>query len=225
MIQPFSGRIFSGRLLQFVLLSFALSGCATTPQIPSAELDRLWQQHRQSLEQKNDWALTARIAGSTEDDGWSGKLSWQQAGGNYQIHFQAPFGQGTMQLLGDPNQVQMRTSDEQMVVAEDVESLLFQQLGWRLPLKGLRYWVRGLPMPVAAAQLAPVMAFDEAGRLASLQQSQWRVNYEAYDRVGELVLPKKVYLENHTVSLRLVIDRWQGKGQISGQSRRQINQQ
>jgi len=199
-----------------------LSGCATTPQLPSAELDRLWQQHRHSLEQKNDWALTARIAGSTEDDGWSGKLSWQQAGKNYQINFQAPFGQGAMQLLGSPGQVQMRTSDEQIIVADDAESLLFQQLGWRLPVEGLRYWVLGLPMPVTtAAELSPVLAFDEAGRLASLQQSQWRVNYEAYHRVGDLVLPKKVFLENHTMSLRLVIDRWQFKGQ----SNAQVNEQ
>ena len=181
MIQPFSGQNFPGLLLRFallgsVLVSSMLSGCATVPRLPSVELDRLWQQHRQSLEQKDNWVLTARIAGSTEDDGWSGKLSWQQAGGNYQIHFQAPFGQGAVQLLGDPYRVQMRTSDEQMVVADNAESLLYQQLGWRLPLKGLRYWVLGLPMPVATpAQVSPVLALDEAGRLASLQQSQWRV--------------------------------------------------
>lgn len=214
-------------LLRFVLLgavsvSVMLAGCATAPQLPSSELNRLWQQQRLSLEQQNDWVLTARIAGSTEDDGWSGKLSWQQAGGNYQIHFQAPFGQGAVQLLGGPDQVQMRTSDGQMVVADDAESLLFQQLGWRLPLKGLRYWVLGLPMPVTApAQLSPVLVFDDVGLLASLQQSHWRVNYEAYHRVGELVLPKKVYLENHAVSLRLVIDDWQFKGQSSDQ----INEQ
>ena len=191
-------------------------GCATTPQLPHAELDRLWQQHRQSLEHKNDWVLIARIAGSTEDDGWNGKLSWQQIGGNYQIHFQAPFGQGAIQLQGGPHQVEMRTSDNQMVVADDAESLLFQQLGWRLPLKGLRYWVRGLPMPSReSTQSAPMLAFDEIGRLANLRQSQWKVNYEAYERVGDLVLPKKVYLENHTVTLRLVIDRWQIKGQTA----------
>ncbi len=155
MIRCFSPQVLAGLLSGVVLLS----GCATTPQLPPAELDRLWQQHRQTLEQKNDWALTARIAGSTEDDGWSGKLSWQQqAGGNYQIHFQAPFGQGALQLLGGPEQVQMRTSDQQTIVADDAETLLFQQLGWRVPLKGLRYWVRGLPMPVAAsAQSAPVL--------------------------------------------------------------------
>lgn len=214
MIRRFNGQLQPGLLLGLWLGFLLLSGCATTPQLPPAELDRLWQQHRQTLEQKNDWTLTARIAGSTEENGWNGKLSWQQIGGNYQIHFQAPFGQGAMQLQGDPNQVEMRTSDQQVIVADDAETLLFQQLGWRLPLKGLRYWVRGLPMPVAtSAQTAPVLAFDEVGRLVHLRQSQWQVNYEDYQRVDGLVLPKKVYLENHTVSLRLVIDRWQFVGQ------------
>ena len=79
MIQPFSGQNFPGLLLRFallgsVLVSSMLSGCATVPRLPSVELDRLWQQHRQSLEQKDNWVLTARIAGSTEDDGWSGKI-------------------------------------------------------------------------------------------------------------------------------------------------------
>lgn len=199
--------LFSGLLL--------LTGCASIPtQLPSAEQDRLWQQHRQSLEHKADWTLTARIAGSTEDDGWSGKLSWRQIEGSYQMYFQAPFGQGAVQLLGTPEQVEMRTSDQQVVVADDAESLLYQQLGWRLPLKGLRYWVLGLPMPVTLpAEAAPVLAFDGAGRLASLRQSQWQVNYEAYRRVDEVELPQKVYLENHAMSLRLVIDRWQLNGQ------------
>ena len=206
MIRRFGGQTLPGFLLGVSLLS----GCATVPQRPPAEVDLLWQQHRQTLEQKTDWTLSARIAGSTEDDGWSGKLSWQQAGENYQVHFQAPFGQGAVQLLGSPGQVEMRTSDGQVVVADDAESLLYQQLGWRLPLTGLRYWVLGLPMPVSSpTQEAPVLAFDNAGRLASLRQSQWQVSYEAYSRVDELVLPKKVYLENHAVNLRLVIDRWQ----------------
>jgi len=191
-----------------------LTGCATTPQLPSAEQDRLWQQHRQSLEHKADWTLTARIAGSTEDDAWSGKLSWRQIEGSYQMYFQAPFGQGAVQLLGSPEQVEMRTSDQQVVVADDAESLLYQQLGWRLPLKGLRYWVLGLPMPVTVpTDAAAVLAFDETGRLASLQQSQWQVSYEAYRRVDEVELPQKVYLKNHAMSLRLVIDRWQLNGQ------------
>jgi len=54
----------------------------------------------------------------------------------------------------------------------------------------------------------PVLAFDEAGRLARLQQSHWLIEYPAYARVDGLVLPRKVYLENDELSVRLVIDRW-----------------
>lgn len=208
--QRVRGGLLPGFVSGFLLLTALLTGCASVPQLPTADQHLLWQQHRQSLEQKADWTITARIAGSTEDDGWNGKLSWRQSAENYQMHFQAPFGQGALQLLGNADRVEMRTSDNQMLVADDVESLLYEQMGWRLPLKGLRYWVLGLPMPVTEPEQAePVLSFDDLGRLTSLRQSQWQVNYEAYRRVDEIELPRKVFLENHTLSLRLVIDRWQ----------------
>jgi len=195
--------VIRGLLLALMLLS----GCATTPQLPPAERDRLWLLHRQSLEQQTDWTLTARIAGYSENDGWNGKLIWRQHGEDYQIHFQAPFGQGAVQLLGISGQVEMRTADGQVSVAADAESLLYQQLGWHLPLAGLRYWVLGLPVPISAEM--PVLAFDEAGRLTNITQSQWQISYSSYQQVGGIALPKKVYLENPVLSLRLVIDRWQ----------------
>ena len=194
-----------------------LSGCATSPQLPDIEIERLWQQHRQSLAPQTNWTLAARVAGHNEDDGWSGKLTWIQGGEDYQIHFQAPFGQGAVQLIGGPAQVEMRSSDGQIMVAEDAESLLFRQLGWHMPLKGLRYWVLGLPMPSASEAVGSTgpndkvakLEFDELGHLTRLQQAQWQVDYSGYRLVGGFMLPRKVYLENDMLSLRLVIDRWQ----------------
>lgn len=200
----------STRLLSASLLFLALlSGCATTPQLPLAEQDRLWQQHRLSLAQETNWALSARISGNSEDDGWSGKLTWQQTGENYRIHFQAPFGQGAAQLLGEPGYVEMRAADGQVFAAADAESLLYQQLGWRLPLAGLRYWVLGLPMPESEPVPESVLAFDGVGRLARITQAQWQIRYSGYRQVGGLALPKKMYLENASLNVRLVIDRWQ----------------
>jgi len=195
-----------------------LAGCTTSPKLPDVELERLWQQHRQSLVEQTEWTLAARVAGHSEDDGWSGKITWVQGDADFQIHFQAPFGQGAVQLTGGPEQVEMRISDGQVFVAEDAESLLFRQLGWHMPLKGLRYWVLGLPMPTPGAANTyessniddeVELTFDDVGRLARLRQAQWQVDYSGYRSVDGLMLPKKVYLENDTFSLRLVIDRWQ----------------
>ncbi len=201
-------RIAPWWLLGAVLL---FSGCASlspfAPEPPSERVAQLWQQHVQSVNAQTDWTLSARIAAHSEDDGWNGKLHWQQEKDTYQVSFNAPFGQGGLQLDGGPQYVEMRTSDGQTMVATDVESLLYQQLGWRLPLHSLRYWVRGVPVPVG--EKAPLLAFDEEGRLARLQQSRWQIEYLAYRRVDGLMLPRKVYLENDELSVRLVIDRWE----------------
>ncbi len=198
------------------LLAVAVSlftGCATlpspSPEAPSERAAQLWQQHVRSVRAQIDWALDARIVAHSEDDSWSGKLYWQQGKDHYQVSFNAPFGQGGLQLDGEPGQVQMRTSDGHVLEAANAESLLYQQLGWQLPLRKLRYWIRGVPAPTSHNM--PVLAFDETGRLTHLRQSDWRIDYPAYRQVGELMLPRKVYLENTELSVRLVIDRWQGR--------------
>ncbi len=187
------------------------SGCASlsplAPEAPSERVSQLWRQHIQSVGAQTDWTLSARIAAHSEDDGWNGKLHWQQKKDSYQVSFNAPFGQGGLQLDGGPQYVEMRTSDGQTMIATDVESLLFQQLGWRLPLNSLRYWVRGVPVPTG--ETAPLLSFDEEGRLARLQQFHWQIEYPAYRPSDGLMLPRKVYLENGELSVRLVIDRWE----------------
>jgi outer membrane lipoprotein LolB len=186
-----------------------LTACATTPALSPQALNQSWQTHRASVARYTDWALSARIAVSTEEDAWSGQLNWHQAPQSYQIFFNAPFGQGAVQLAGDSRGVEMRAADGQVFTAPDAESLLYEQLGWRLPLAGLRYWVVGLPVPQADSAPAPVLALDEAGRLASIKQAHWRISYPGYRQVGGVALPQKVFLENTELSVRLVIDRWQ----------------
>ena len=189
------------------------SGCASfvppAPEPPSERVAQLWRQHAQSVRAETDWVLNARIVASNEDDSWNGKLYWQQGKDRYQVNFVAPFGQGGLQLDGRPGQVEMRTSDGHVMAAADAESLLYQQLGWRLPLSKLRFWVRGIPAP--SSHNMPVLAFDEDGRLSLLRQADWRIDYPAYQQTDGPMLPRKVFLENTDLSVRLVIDRWEGR--------------
>lgn len=206
MIHPLLRRTGHGWLLG---AAFLFSGCAvftpSVPEPPSERIQQLWQQHAQSVRAQTDWTLSARIAAHNEDDGWNGKLHWQQGKDTFQVSFNAPFGQGGLQLDGNPQRVEMRTSDGQVTVGTDAESLL-QKFGWQLPLNSLRYWVRGVPVP--GSEMAPVLFFDEAGRLARLRQSPWDIEYPAYRLADGLMLPRKIYLENGDLNVRLVIDRW-----------------
>jgi outer membrane lipoprotein LolB len=196
------------RRLSLGLLALLLSACATTPPALSpAAARQAWQRHLAQVETLRDWTLAARIAIHTEREGWNGQLQWHQTPSAYQIFFNAPFGQGAVQLQGDARGVVMRDSAGETYTAPDAESLLYERLGWRLPLDGLRFWVTGLPEPHKQHQVE----YDFAGRLASLQQAEWHIRYPGYQRVDGVDLPEKVYIENHDLSVRLVIDRWQFK--------------
>ena len=191
-----------------------LSACATTPppikllsEPPSPAQERSWQQHFQRVNQTSSWTLEGRIAVKTDDDGWNGELNWSQRFNDYGIQFSAPFGQGAFQLDGNATGVEIRFSDGKTFQAADAETLLVEQLGWHLPLSGFRYWVTGIPKP----ELTSVLKYRPDGRLAALQQGQWLVTYPEYMDIGEVMMPRKVFLENHELSVRLVIDRWELK--------------
>lgn len=191
-------------------LVILLSACASKPRTTaSGEVPRVsWQQHQRIVNGLEQWMLTARVSVKTRDKAWSGKVHWQQQGGQYHIQFSAPFGQGAFRLDGSPAGVEMQLADGEAYVSTDAETLIFEQLGWRFPLGGLRYWVKGVPDP----SLSPVLSFDEDGRLATLKQTHWRISYPDYLQVGKLFLPRKVYLQNTELSVRLVIDQWELHG-------------
>jgi outer membrane lipoprotein LolB len=194
-----------------LLFALFLGACATTSsplklssEPPSSEQARAWQQHRQAVNQITSWTLTGRIVVNTEDDGWNGDLHWSQRIDGYGIQFSAPFGQGAFQLDGSVTGVEMRFSDGNTFQAADAETLLLEQLGWHLPLSGFQYWVTGIPRPGSAF----VLDYRPDGRLARLQQGKWLVTYPEYVPTDGVMMPRKVFLENHELSVRMVIDRW-----------------
>ncbi len=145
---------------------------------------------------------------NTEDDGWNGELRWSQSADEYRIQFNAPFGQGAFKLIGGLQGVEMRLSDEEVYYAQDAESLLLEHIGWHLPLGGFRYWVTGIP-DSADRQGDKGITLNPGGQLAELKQNQWNITYPEYFMVGDVMMPRKVYLKNHDLRVRLVIDQWQ----------------
>ncbi len=194
-----------------VLLSLFLGACATTPlpiestsEPPSQQQLLAWQQHRQLVAQITDWSLTGRIVVNTEDDGWNGEFYWSQHIDGYGIQFSAPLGQGAFQIESSAKGVEMRFSDGKTFQAADAESLLVEQLGWHFPLSGFQHWVTGLPKPESAS----VPYYRPDGRLAGLQQGQWKITYPEYVSIDNVMMPRKVFIENHELSVKLVVDRW-----------------
>jgi outer membrane lipoprotein LolB len=108
-------------------------------------------------------------------------------------------------MHGSNHNVVLRTSEDEVFTSNDPEALIQEHLGWRVPVAGLRFWAVGLYDPATPR----VMQLDERGRISQLQQGGWDVDFRRYTLVNELELPDKIFLSNHELDVRLVIDRWE----------------
>ena len=178
-----------------------LAGCAAMPaQQPMVE-PVAYQPHLQRIEKISSFALSGRIAVLTETKGFSGSMRWHHHQEGDDIAFYSPLGTQLGQLDVGPDGVTLTTSDQKTYQAQDAEALTQQTLGWSLPMSGLHDWVLGRP----AAGDFKIMAWDDLGRIVSLQQHGWNIEYPAYS--GEL--PAKVVLKSQKLDLKLVIEDWQ----------------
>ncbi|MCI0401607.1 MAG: lipoprotein insertase outer membrane protein LolB [Gammaproteobacteria bacterium] len=196
------------RCVVLAALAVLLTACAELPStpIPGTPLQEAWRSHQAELLTLQHWSLTGRVAIQTEKDGWNATLRWTQQDDAYSMRVISPFGQGSYELQGSAHGVIMRTADNQTLVAQDVEALMLENLGWSVPVAGLRYWVRGIPEP---AWPVDTIALNDEGYMADLQQSGWRVSVLRYVKQGDLTLPAKLFMHNARFKVRLVVENWE----------------
>lgn len=193
------------RITVLGLVLVLLAGCTTVPPRPKPlDREQAWQQRQQILNGLQNWSLNGRLGIQTDHEGWHVSINWQQHQSDYTIRLTAPLGQGSLLLEGNPDGVQLQTSDGDSVQAEDPSLLLYQQFGWRVPVTALRYWVLGLPAPGESTH-----SLDEYGRLSHLQQSGWEIAFLDYENRQGFELPGRVFVNNHNAKVRLVIGDWE----------------
>lgn len=189
-----------------ILAACLLAACSSVPPLtPDAASDEAWVQHRAALADLTEWTVTGRISIQSEDQAWNATLYWRQRGDSYRIRLLAPLGQGTVQVAGDANGVTLRTPDNETFDASDPETLLFDALGWRLPLDGLRFWLRGLDAPGSGPA---ERRLDPWGRLGALRQDGWDIDYRRYAEDTDPALPAKVFLKRGPLAVRIVVNQW-----------------
>ncbi len=204
-------RLNSVRLLA-LLLAVLLSGCAIQPSTPLLDdeaRERLWDSRHLQLSELTGWQMTGRVAVKSVQDSWSASLSWQQQAETFDIRFSSMLGQRLAQLKGDTLVSSLYLPDERVISAANVSDLLDEELGWSVPMDGLRYWLVGLPAPALVSPEKLKMGLDELGRLQWLEQAGWRIEYQRYRTAGALDVPKKMVLTRNDLRVRFVIDRWQ----------------
>jgi outer membrane lipoprotein LolB len=184
------------------------SGCSTikptAPTSPSIPPKATWATRQAALNRIQNWHLNGKIAVRSSHDSGSASLDWLQNQHRYTISLQGPLGSGAMKLSGIPHQVTLQTSDGKSYHASSPEQLLATQWGFHLPVSSMNYWIRGLPVPGISASTG----FDQSGRLSTLIQQGYRVDFLAYTNTGKMDLPEKLSITSPSLTVKIIVYQW-----------------
>lgn len=198
-------RVLSARLFGLGMVLLLLPACAAlrpAPELPMGGGDQLAFQARvESLAKINHWRVKARMASGVI--GWSGQLDWQQHDENLELTVAGPLGVGGMRAIGTLDHVEVDTSDQEHY-SGDPEVLFLDLVGWPFPVKGMRYWSLGLPMPRIRAKTD----LDADGLLRIMNQAGWQVEYLEYREYLGYTMPRLIRLDNGEITVRVVVDNW-----------------
>ena len=185
-------------------LLIVLSGCsALSVQQPVAVPTGSWAEYQLEMAAITDWELSGKIGIRTPDDSQSANLYWQQLDQQYAIEMTGPLGQGGARIVGQPGDVKISIAGEGDYQASSPEALMYDTLGWAVPVQQIQWWVRGLPSPDS-----PFQHQLSNNRLSQLQQDGWQVNYLRYSQHDRYTLPGKIRLSRDTLSITLIIKEW-----------------
>lgn len=172
--------------------AWILCGCAALPELGAHSAALL------------EFELAGRIAVRYGDQAVSGNVAWRHARVSDEMLITSPVGGAVARIVRDRAGVTLTDANGEEHRAADAQSLTERFLGFRLPLEGLADWVRA--RPTAGAQA--VAQYDAAGRLASLEQDGWYIEYLEYDPALGGALPARMRLQYPGLDLRIAIHRW-----------------
>lgn len=183
------------RAIVALALVLVLGGCATVPTTPTAAVDpgRL-----------REWRATGRMALAVDGRGGSGSFTWQQRDLATTLSIRGPLGAGAMQIVAEGESIAATDGEGRSVDTEPARAMLRERLGADLPIAELRYWMLGLPAPDSPAEVA--VAAGTPSRV--IEQSGWRIGYDAFRPTDGLSLPARFSAVQGDVRLKVVIDDW-----------------
>lgn len=195
----------------FSVAVLLLSACTSVPKLPVSEhSQKQWAQYQLEAGRISSWDLHGRAAIFVDDEIHNVGLNWQHSVEEFLMILEAPFGQGVFRIESSRETefpVKLSLPDGQLVYAETAEAALERVVGWSIPVSGLESWIKGLPQK----NISFSQDLNDDGRLKSLLQNDWRINYLDYFEFEHPAkgLPRKMYLKHNKLALKIVIERWQ----------------
>ncbi len=166
-----------------------LAGCTPTGIQPGVDDQRRWQ-------------LSGRLGLRGDNFAESASIHWRQCGPHVDIRLSGPLGQTVARVEGRGDRLSVWINGAAPVVTDDPEALLQQRLGWSIPVRALRHWVRGEAAP------GQHRLIGDQRQPQALEQSGWRIDYLDYHSSGDIALPAKLQLRDPNLTATLIIRDW-----------------
>ena len=197
------------RLTFIALALLALAACARPAGVSDAAARAVWEAQQHLLRGVERWDLHARAALRLEAEAYQIGVRWRRGPAHFTLLLEAPFGQGVIRIDALPlDGYELSLPDGQRFTGESPEVLLEEVTGWSLPVGGLEYWIRGLPRPDSEYRHRSY----RDGRARWIRQDDWSIDYLDYfddAAAASAGLPRRIDIERDSISLKLVIERWQ----------------
>lgn len=197
------------RWLVPAVLAVLLAGCATMRPTAVLHPRRVWLAHQARMAAIRRFAVSAESGVRAGRHGGTLQLRWIVRPAAYQMTGYGPFGRLIFRLRANARGVWLHTERGRFRGAS-ASHLLWRLTGWRLPVAGLRFWIRGIPAPGPVAR----RRLDRAGLLAFLRQAGWSIRYRSYRHTARGRLPRFLTLTHAAatglgrVVVTIRIDRW-----------------
>lgn len=176
----------------------------TYPCAATLSIGQCFDEQQAKLKRITLFDLQARIAVKAESRSFSGATHWQHQLERDEIAILSPLGSQVAVISKRPEAVTLNAGEGKIFESKDIETLTEENLGWRLPLSGLSYWILGRPTP----RLAEKLEWNPQGRLKKLEQEGWQIEYGEYGYYQSFWLPKKMVMTNPKLTLKIVVQEW-----------------
>jgi len=181
------------RRLSLLAIAATLAGCATAPLSQSTVGD-----YRETIELAGRLAVNYLKEG--QPDSLTGNFTWSQQPGKIDVTLSSSFSQ-LAAISVTPQQATLTQAGREPLVAQDIDTLTAQALGWQLPVAGLRDWLQGYAVGSDGKRFAASPANNSV-----YTRDGWRLRFASWqDETAAHPLPKRIDAARTTASGELEI--------------------
>lgn len=181
------------RRLSLFVIAAALAGCASAPLSQSTVAD-----YRETIELSG--RLSVNYLKEGQPDSLTGNFTWSQQPGRVDVALSSSFSQ-LAAITVTPQQATLTQAGREPLVAQDIDTLTAQALGWQLPVAGLRDWLQGYAVGADGKRFAASPANNSV-----YTRDGWRLRFAAWqDETAAHPMPKRIDAARTTASGELEI--------------------